>query len=244
LSPAADREAIDAYWSEFLGVPPSALRESGITFTAHAALAGYRGLWLFVRGQAAVVSAPADWLDRAERALVSARTDDLLSREYVANALGRAAGVIVGPSFQGWLRPVNFRPLAHEDVRMLAASDRSAVVALRASVSPEEWEHGDIDPDRPEIFGVFRGNRAVALGQLRAHAGGAVDPCVLTHPAERGLGHAARVVSTLVERALAAGRLVLYQTLLSNGPALAVARRVGFEPYATLLAVRLTPDAE
>jgi predicted GNAT family acetyltransferase len=66
---------------------------------------------------------------------------------------------------------------------------------------------------------------------------------VITDPEARGRGHATRVVCALVERALAADRLVLYQTLLANAPAVAVARRLGFEAYATLLAVRLDPDA-
>jgi len=45
------------------------------------------------------------------------------------------------------------------------------------------------------------------------------------------------------QEALSAGRLVLYQTLLSNGPAVSLALRLGVEQYATLLAVRLVPDA-
>jgi hypothetical protein len=46
----------------------------------------------------------------------------------------------------------------------------------------------------------------------------------------------------MVETALSAGTLVLYQTLLSNAPAVVLAHRLGIEQYATLLAVRLAPD--
>jgi len=49
-------------------------------------------------------------------------------------------------------------------------------------------------------------------------------------------------MGTLVETALSAGTLALYQTLLSNAPAVVLAHRLGFEQYATLLAVRLAPD--
>jgi hypothetical protein len=47
----------------------------------------------------------------------------------------------------------------------------------------------------------------------------------------------------MAHEALSAGRLVLYQTLVSNGPAVSLALRLGFEQYATLLAVRLVSDA-
>jgi hypothetical protein len=40
-------------------------------------------------------------------------------------------------------------------------------------VSAEEWRHGGIDPEGPEILAAFAGARAAALGQLRAHPGGA-----------------------------------------------------------------------
>lgn len=238
-----DRERIDAYWSAFLGVPAASLREPGIVVTAHAGLGDYRGLWLFVCGRAAVISAPADLRGAAERAFASARSSDLLSREYVVRALGRAAGKTVGPSYQGWLPAGHLRPIAHEEVRALASSEKTAVAKLRSAVSAEEWEHGGIEVDGPEILAIVDGERVLSLGQLRARAGGASDPCVLTHPAERGRGCAARVVCALVERAIAADRLVLYQTLMANAPAVAIARRLGFEPYATVLAVRLDSDA-
>ena len=38
-------------------------------------------------------------------------------------------------------------------------------------------------------------------------------------------------------------QLMLYQELVSNRPAVSIALRLGFEQYATLLAVRFAPDA-
>jgi hypothetical protein len=51
-------------------------------------------------------------------------------------------------------------------------------------------------------------------------------------------------VSAVVERALAEGKTLLYQTLESNLGAVGAARRVGYEQYATHLAVRLKRDAK
>jgi hypothetical protein len=38
------------------------------------------------------------------------------------------------------------------------------------------------------------------------------------------------------------GFVILYQTLLANGPSVALATRLGYRPYATSLAVRLSPE--
>jgi predicted GNAT family acetyltransferase len=84
----------------------------------------------------------------------------------------------------------------------------------------------------------------VALAQLRAHPDGAVDPCVITHREHRGRGHALRLVSALAREALSAERLVLYQTLVSNAPAMSLAHRLGFDRYATLIAVRLASSRD
>jgi hypothetical protein len=51
------------------------------------------------------------------------------------------------------------------------------------------------------------------------------------------------VVAAACAAALGRGELVLYQTLLTNRGALGIARRLGFEPYATLVALRLAAGA-
>ncbi len=234
---------IDAHWSRFLGVPASALQHPGVVVTAHAELRGYRGVWFFVRGRSAVVSAPPEWVGRLAKSGGAAVAEELLSPAAASRALGHAAREFVGPSLQGWLSADRFRPVTASGVRRLAEPEAQLVRAFRASCSREEWEHGGIKPERADIWASFQGAKVVALGQLRPHSGGAVDPCVITHPEHRGQGHALRLVSALADEALSAEQLVLYQTLVSNSPAISLARRLGFEKYATLLAVRLVPDA-
>jgi hypothetical protein len=236
-------ERIDAHWSRFLGVPATALRNPGVVVTPHAELRGYHGVWFFVRGHSAVVSVPSEWVARVEENLGSAVAEELLSRASAIRALGDAAGEIVGPSFQGCLSAGNFRPVPLDGVRLLPESRAEVIRTFQSSCPREDWEHSGIDPAAPDVWASFQGVRVVALGQLRPHSGGAVDPCVITHPEHRGQGHALRVVGAMAEGALSAGRLVLYQTLLSNAPAVSLALRLGFERYATLLAVRLVPDA-
>jgi ribosomal protein S18 acetylase RimI-like enzyme len=235
-------ERIDTYWSRFLGVSVSALHDPGFVVTEHARLRGYRGVWFFARGHSIVVSSPPDWVARLERYSGAHLEREPVSENFARRVLGSAIARIVGPSFQGWLRPDRFRAVPSNDVERVVTNRLSRVQAFRASCTLEEWEHGGIDPERGEIWACVREAELVALGQLRAHPDDAVDPCVITHPEHRGRGHATELLSALVQEALSSRQLVLYQTLLSNTPAVSIARRLGFERYATLLAVRLDSD--
>ena len=224
-------------------MPASALQRPGVVVTPHAELGGYRGVWFFVRGDSAVVSAPPEWVARLEEKCGSTAAEELLSPASASRWLGPAAGQIVGPSFQGWLSAESFRPIASDGVRRLADSEAECVRAFQASCSHEEWEQGGINPVRADVWASFEEAQVVALGQLRSRPGNAVDPSIITHPEHRGHGHGLRLVSALVERGLAAERLILYQALMSNAPSISLARHLGFYHYATLLAVRLAPDA-
>jgi GNAT superfamily N-acetyltransferase len=236
-------ERIDAHWSRFLGVPVSALRDPGFVVTEHAELRGYHGVWFFARGRSVVVSAPPEWVARLAKHPAASFAEEPVPRTFAARLLGSAAAEVVGPSFQGWLPPGRFRPVRSEIVRRLQPGESHLVEAFRASCDPGGWEHGGIDPARGGVWACLQGADVIALGQLRPHRGDAVDPCVVTHPDHRGQGHALQLVSALVQEALSSRQLVLYQTLLSNAPAVSIARHLGFERYATLLAVRLLPEA-
>ena len=78
----------------------------------------------------------------------------------------------------------------------------------------------------------------VAVARYRPAWEEAVSIGVVTHPAYRGRGYGRAVVSTA--QGLEAGFIVLYQTLLANAPSVALATGLGYQPYATHLAVRLT----
>jgi ribosomal protein S18 acetylase RimI-like enzyme len=239
----AATERIDAHWSQFLGVSTSALRKPGVVVTPHAGLRDYRGVWFFVRGSSAIISAPPEWLVVIEQNLGSFAAEEILSPDSAVRVLGHASGEIVGPSFQGWLSADGFRPVASHGVRRLREFEGEFLQDFRSSCSPEDWDHGGIDPKAADVWSSSQESRVVALGQLRPQFDGSVDPCVITQPEYRSRGHALRLVSAMSEEALSEDRLVLYQTLISNAPAVFLALRLGFAHYATRLAVRLTPDA-
>lgn len=232
---------VEGYWSRFLGVPSEALRTPGLRVTPHAALAGWRGAWLFVRDESAVISAPPERLAALRQSAAAWPRSKLLDRESAASLLGVAREAVVGPSFQGWLAAERF-PCGAQPARRLTAADRPALHALREACSALDWEHAGI-ADATELFGAFEGSQLVAAAGLRDRGAGACDPGVVTHPAYRGRGHGLAAVGAGVAEALGRGQVVLYQTLLENRPALRIAERLGFERYATLLAVRLGEDA-
>lgn len=234
---------IDAHWSRFLGVPTSALQAPGIVVTPHASLHGFHGVWFFVRGRSAVVSAPPERVVQLERSLIRAVAQDLLSATAPRRIVGRDVEEVVGPSYQGWLSAGKFHPTTSTGIRRLSGANTEAIQRFRTSCPGEDWDHGGIDLAVTPVWAVLQRSEIVSLGQLRPHVGGSVDPCLVTHPDHRGRGYGLRLVSAMAENALAQKRLVLYQTLLANTPALSLARRLGFEQYATLVAVRLALPA-
>lgn len=239
------RSHITGYWSRFLGVSELALEEPGIVFTEHAGLGDYQGIWFFVLGETAVVSAPPGLLARLEEHCGSADPGELLSPAFARRLLGDDARQIVGPSYQAWLPPHGFRPAEASDSARLAPADADCLREFQASLGAEQWDSSGIDLGGPPIWASYEDdeggqeNQAAGLCQFRVRERGVVDPCILTRPGSRGRGHASRLVGAMAAEALAADQLVLYQTLLSNGPAVAVAERLGFVQYASLLAVRL-----
>ncbi len=110
---------IDSFWAGFLGTTSAELAEPGVAVVPHAALAGYAGVWFFVRGGRCVVSAPPAWCERLEAALGPATIDSLLSAEGYAVVFGDAFDSAIGPSYLGWLEPGCFRPIACDNVRRL-----------------------------------------------------------------------------------------------------------------------------
>ena len=65
----------------------------------------------------------------------------------------------------------------------------------------------------------------------------------MTRPAYRGCRYGRAVASAATAQALEAGFIVLYQTLFANTPSVALATGLGYQAYASQLAVRLIPDS-
>lgn len=233
------------HWAAFLGVAPESLAEPGVRIVEHVpeGLAGYAGVWVFRHRECVLVSVPPGRTADLGPALAGLATHEAGSAAAVAGALAALPGLrvdrAIGPSYQGWLPPAAFRPAPHRGARPLEAGDAPALAALEGAVSAEERAHADLSAGTRDLVGVFAAGRLLAAAGLRWSEPDVCDPGVLTHPAHRARGLGAAAVSAAVAPALERDALVLYQTLLGNAPALAAARRLGFEEFAQVVAVRL-----
>lgn len=228
----------DAFFSEFLGLELSAIPAGRCVVVPHAGLANYAGAWLFLRGSSAVISVPAALVDETAARAQALRAQDL--HDSAAALFGERIERAIGPVFLGWLEPSRFRrPEPRREVRALAADDRPALVRLAEACGPNDWEASAIDPGEPGLVGAFAGGELVAAAKVRAWQAKVGDLGVATHPAHRARGHASAAAAEIIARHLTDDWLLLYQTLDANTASLALARRLGFERYATNLALRL-----
>lgn len=230
----------DEFWAGFIGVEPGEWSEAGVTVCSHVGLSGYLGFWCFRRNRKVVVSAPPSWVRRLEEMVAGHAGDELMEPGFWSQALGRDFERAIGPAFQGCLAPAKFVPRASDAVGPVTEADQAAVERFRAACG-EEWNM----PDEARLWrhACFDAEGITALAGYRSWNDDAGDPCVITRPDARSGGRGAAVTSAVVAEALAAGKLLLYQTLESNEAAVRVALSLGYERYANHLAVRLRSDS-
>jgi GNAT superfamily N-acetyltransferase len=234
-----DLSSYDAFWAEFFGIEPERLREESMLVVKHARLGAYSGIWFFTREASRIVSAPEAWVEplRARSGEIAAA--GLPGPELLRDLIGGDPERVIGPTYQGSLVSGAFRGVRDARVRRLQAADDEAVAALRAACSELDWDHSGLSGASEPRFGSFADGQLVAMGGLEGWSVDIANPGVLCHPAHRRRGHATAIVSAVVERAIADGKLMLYQTLLANEASVAIATRLGFAQYASHLAVRL-----
>lgn len=230
----------DEFWADFLGVAATAWAERGILVQPHAGLRGYRGFWCFRRNQRIIVPAPPAWVFRLKEVTADRPDDELLLPKFWERALSHDYERVIGLAFQGCLEPAKFKPQPNGSVRALSDADGLAVEDFRKACG-EDWNM----PDDADLFRCahFEAGAITAMAGYRPWSENAGDPCVITRPTARGRGYGAAVTSAVVAEGLAHAKLLLYQTLESNEPAVRIALSLGYERYANHLAVRLNRDS-
>jgi GNAT superfamily N-acetyltransferase len=224
------------YWARHLGGLPDELFTKPLHVVTHGEeLLGYRGVQALFRDGTAIASVPPD-REKELRGLL-AGLDRGTSPESFAAALSPVAALVLGPACLGYTTEIQgddslARTLTHEDA--------AAVEKLRQACGEEAWDHGGSSLDDP-CSGVFHDGQLVALCGYETWGGAIAHLCIVTHPAFRGRGFGKSAVAHLARRALAAGLLAQYRTLDANTPSIRIAESLGFQRYATSMAVRLAP---
>jgi GNAT superfamily N-acetyltransferase len=237
---SSTRARIDAYWTAFFGGRPGLLSEPGTAVLPHAALAGYRGVWFFRRGDTLVISIPPDIAAPPLATLTAADFEDV---ERITSLLHTPVARVVGPAWIGYADATTLRPCHDSRARLLTDADSAAIDALRSACPAEAWEHGGSDIGDWPLAGVFDGDTLVALAGCERWGSDIAHLAVITHPAYRGRGLGTGAASLAAATALGHGLIPQYRTLRGNTPSLAIGARLGFVHYAESIAARLTAVA-
>ncbi len=225
----------DRYWASHFGVAEEAfLAEPKCIVTHTGELAAYEGVLALSRAGAFIFSLPPDRMEVLGPVLRGFPANP--EWPAVVAALRPFSRLILGPAYLGYADTV---PSLTASARAVSHNDISAVATLQNACGPEEWEHGRCDVTEQPASGVFIEGTLAALAGYEIWGGTIAHICVVTHPAFRGCGHATAAVAHLAARALQAGLLPQYRTLLSNSPSMQVAQKLGFAQYGSTIAARI-----
>lgn len=201
------------------------------------ALAGYNGIFALFREGRAMISVPEprldEWFERIP-------PEPLPPKMWAA--LFRGFGFqVIGPAFIGYAEEIGE---AGERARILDASDAAQAALLEKGCEPEEWDHGGSVVGEVPCSGVFAEDGSLAaLAGYEVWSGTIAHISIVTHPDHRGRGYGRDAVAHLARRAMASGLVPQYRTLAANAPSMRIAAALGFQHYATSVAVRLGETA-
>ncbi|MCW1922856.1 GNAT family N-acetyltransferase [Luteolibacter arcticus] len=234
MFPIADR-----YWEGHLNCPAGELFSKPLQIVIHGEeLQGYRGALALFRDGAATVSIPPDRATEL-RGLLDGLDNGITPAKF-AEALSPVAALVLGPAYLGYTTDIGGADASA--ARALNDQDAAAVESLRQACSEEEWDHGGPSLEVP-CSGVFCDGQLAALAGYEIWSGTIAHIYIVTHPGFRSRGFGRIAVAHLAKRALAAGLLAQYRTLDANTPSIRIAESLGFQRYATSMAVRLDPTS-
>jgi len=112
-------------------------------------------------------------------------------------------------------------------LRQLTAADASAMVALAELTEPGPFRLRTMELGN--FYGIFHGDRLVAMSGKRMHLPGLVEVSgVCTHPDARGRGYAAHLMSVVIDEIESEGKTPFLHAFADN-PAIRLYERLGFQ---------------
>ena len=240
----AETEAeIEAFWCDLFDLELDELWQD-VTVRPHSRLGDYPGWYVAWRGDGVHISAPRTAAAIDAATLASETMVDLRRPEFWrAFALNRHAHLI-GPAVHHYL---DVDPGVPEDVEQV---DPVRLTLLRDAVSVEAWEESGIPEaldEGGEAMAVWGATGEATRPWVPALLGGAVltetagahrDVGLLVAADARGRGVGGRLGQAAASYAVTWHGWARWTCLTTNQPSMRTAARLGFEPYATQLAIK------
>ena len=225
---------VDQWWADLLGAASAELWQAP-TVRPHSALGDYPGWFVAWRGRGVHVSAPPGTREETLSALLTTPAETLASADFWVSLADRHGLVVRGPATHHFL---DVDPGA-DPARGVDQVDPAEVDALRDLVDADDWDESALGSDeRSHGFVVREGSRVLAAAILRPFADHPRDIGVLVDPGARGRGLGLRVGRAAAAYAVREHGFARWPCRTDNAPSMATARRLGFEPWCTQLAVR------
>ncbi len=225
------RVFVDESWAELFGIEPHALW-SAATVRPHGTLGDYAGLFVAWRGDGVHVSTPASRASEVAESLAAQGIRALQTPEFWSAFARSVDQDVIGPSTHHYLDEDPGTPAA---VVRIEASD---VLPMRRAVSALEWEESGFADDAQLWFGFSVGGHLVAAANLTSYAEAPRDVGVLVVPDARGQRLVDEVGRAAASDAVSRHGLARWRARTTNLASLRAARRIGFEPWCTQLAIR------
>lgn len=238
------RDEVEAFWRDVFGVAGDRLWQQVSVCHPHGRLGDYEGWYVAWRGPGVHVSAPSSADPADVASLAGASPLDLQDPDFW-RAFGQQRTLrVIGPAIHHYH---DEDPGVPDDVEQV---DPVRLTLLRDAASREEWEESGI-PEALDAGGlalaVWGATGEAARPWVPALLGGAVltetagaqrDVGLLVAQDARGRGVGARLGRAAASYAIGWHGWARWTARTENVPSLAIAARLGFEPYATALALK------
>jgi len=234
---------VENFWCALFGVDLDELWQD-VTVRPHTKLEDYPGWYVAWRGEGVHISAPSSAAAIDAASLAGESPVDLRRPAFWhAFALQRSMDV-VGPAVHHYL---DRDPGVPEDVEQV---DPVRLTLLRDAVSTEDWEESGVpealdeggealavwgakgETDRPWVPALLGG------AVLTEHSGAHRDIGLLVAADARGRGVGGRLGQAAASYAVQWHGWASWRSRTTNAASLRTATRLGFQPYATQLAIR------
>jgi GNAT superfamily N-acetyltransferase len=224
---------VEQWWQELFGIHDG-LWSSVTVQHPHGHLGDYEGWYVAWRDSGVHVSAPSTAEAGDVESLRHASAASLQEAAFWQTFADQRGLELIGPSTHFYL---DDDPGLSDLVTTLRPEHMDA---LQDDVPPEQWvEGGMADDPSPELrFGVLRGGRAVAAAVLNDWRGKPGDVGVLVVPDARGRGLGTAVGRHAASYAVREHGIARWRAATTNLASMRIAEGLGFEAYATQLAIR------